>query len=264
MPISNRELSHVFLGGRDLEMVTIARLLKTQAGVVVHDIGLAWGARASSYENDIREALFQGHSVILVELLDDLPFEIPLDKLQIIDHHGLLAGHGKPTSIEQIFRFFQFPPEAWSRELALVSANDRTHIKGMVAINATVEEIRSTREQDRAAQGISVEEERQGREALQHVERHFEGRLTVVTLPHSRTATVTDPLDSNLGGPGYENLLILSPTQTTFFGSGQYIEVLKSAYPECWFGGDLPQRGYWGCAKNISRTDILTLLKKVP
>jgi hypothetical protein len=50
-------------------------------------------------------------------------------------------------------------------------------------------------------------------------------------LPHDRTVTMTDALDVRLGGPGYENLLVLGATQATFFCSRAVIDALRKRYP---------------------------------
>ena len=251
----------VFLGGHDLEMVEIARLLAARPDVQVHDRALAWGATASAYIAEIRDALTRGKAAVLVELADDLPADVPRDRLTWVDHHGPLAGADRPTSIEQLFALLDFPPETWTRDLTLVSANDRGHIPAMLRAGATAEEVRDIRARDRHAQGITPDEERLGREAVGRAESHMGGRLTVVRLAHARTATVTDPLDPAFGGPGCENLLVLCPAQTVFFGSGRCIDALRAAHPDGWFGGELPDRGYWGVARTIALPDLLPLME---
>lgn len=61
-----------FLGGRDLEMVTIRALLQAHAPTMFHDKGLAWGARASAYQGEIESALAEGKTPVLIELENDL------------------------------------------------------------------------------------------------------------------------------------------------------------------------------------------------
>ena len=250
------------LGGRDLEMLAIRELLKRHPEFRVHDRGLSWGAKASAYLEDIRQALSSDRTPVLVELEIDLPDDIPRDRLHIVDHHGPLAGIDRPTSIEQIFKLLGLPHEAWTRDLALIAANDRGHTTGMMRIGATLAEMLDIRRRDRAAQGITESEEEQGREAAANSEQHFGGKLTVVQLPHGRTATVTDRLDELLGGPGYQNLLILGLQQTTFFGSGRYIDALRTAFSDGWFGGELPRRGYWGCGRVIQLTSFIDVFRE--
>jgi hypothetical protein len=71
----------LFLGGHDLEMVEISKLLAARDDVVIHDHdhGLAWGAKASAYLPELRTALAETNRVVLVELEDDLPESFPRD-----------------------------------------------------------------------------------------------------------------------------------------------------------------------------------------
>ena len=253
-----QEVSHrwsLFLGGHDLEMVEIGQLLAGRSDVEVHDHRLAWGAKASAYRNEMCAALKRGRSVAIIELPDDLPADIPRDRIIWIDHHGALAGADRPTSLEQIFELLEFPAEQWTRDRMLIAANDRGHIRGLKDAGATEAEIRDIRARDRAAQGISPLEEEQGREAASRAESHCGGRLLVIRLPHTRTATVTDIM------PDTENLVVFGPGQTVFFGSGHCIEALRRAYPEGWFGGELPARGYWGIGRAIEQAAILPIVE---
>ncbi|NBO93468.1 MAG: hypothetical protein EBV06_14325 [Planctomycetia bacterium] len=251
----------VCLGGYDLEMLTIGALLRPLPNVELCDHHLAWGARASAYRDELWTASQHQRPVVLIELQDDLPAELPRASFVWIDHHGDRAGCGRPTALEQVFATFSFPASAWTRDLALVAANDRGHIAAMLELNATLEELQDIRRRDRAAQGITPEEEAQGRVACLRAKPVFGGRLTLVELPHTRAATVTDSLDDRLGGPGYQNLLILAPTQTMFFGAGDCIEALKRAHPASWFGGELPLRGYWGCAERLDPAQLINSLE---
>ena len=251
----------VFLGGYDLEMVEIAKLLAARVDVVVHDHHLDWGARASEYQLEVEEALKQSRQIVLIELIDDLPKEFPRDHLTFVDHHGAEAGEDRPTAIEQVFALLDFPAELWTNDLALVAANDRGHIEGMSRAGATTEQIRDIRERDRRAQGITREEEQLGVQAAGDATRRFDGRLTLVKLTHHRFAAVTDALDAALGGPGFQNLLVLCPDQTLFFGEGRGIKALRNHFPGGWYGGELPRRGYWGIAPAISETQLMETLE---
>ena len=74
-----------FLGGRDLEMVEIRRLLDRHAPDRVEDLGLSWGARASVYLLGIEAALARGETPVLVELIDDLPATMDRARLQVVE-----------------------------------------------------------------------------------------------------------------------------------------------------------------------------------
>lgn len=253
-----------FLGGRDLEMVTIAKLLAS-CDASVHDRQLGWGAKASAYAEEIATCRAAGQTAVLIELIDDLELSQAVAAgVVFVDHHGDRAGEDQPTSLEQVFQLLGSPPGRWSRQYDLVAANDRAYIEGMLALDppATRAELEQIRAADRAAQGITPEEEAQGRAAVDHCVWAADGRLTIVQLEHSRTATVTDVLHTSLGGPGYQNILILSPQQTLFQGSGRAIEWLKAKYPHGWWGGALPQRGFWGIAQRLAEAELIPQLEE--
>ncbi|MGQ0593063.1 MAG: hypothetical protein ACT4QB_10550 [Gammaproteobacteria bacterium] len=241
-----------FLGGNDLEMQTIRALLEETAPGRFHDKHLRWGARASAYRQEIEHALSASLTPVLVELQDDLGLDP--GRVVIVDHHGEQAGSDKPTSLQQIFALLGLPAGRWTRWFTLVAANDRGHIAEMLGVGATPEEIVRVRAADRAAQGISPEEERAGEEAVRRAETLAKGRgrLTLVRLPHDHTATytatVTDRLDPTLGGPGFKNLVVLCPDEVNFFGSGDLVAAIDRRFPGGWYGGALPHYGFWGRA----------------
>lgn len=236
---------HFLLGGADLEMATIRSLLEAHAPGRFTDKGLAWGARVSDYRDEITAALNRGETPVLIELADDLPADA-FDRRAcvIVDHHGTRAGADQPTSLEQVFALLALPAEAWTRELALIAANDKDHIRGLRALGATGDEVRTIRAGDRRAQGVSEAEEAAALAAI--AQRQVIGRLTRVTLPHDRSTAVADLLEPDLGGPGYADLLVEMPTKLAFFGDGATIKWLAAEAPGSWFGGALPARGFWG------------------
>ena len=115
----------------------------------------------------------------------------------------------------------------------------------MVEIGATRDEIIRVRVADRAAQGITAEQEIQGERAIAGAESLAGGRLTVIGLSHDRTAAVADRLAPELGGAGFENLLILGRDSVHFFGVGPLVLALNQAFLGGWSGGSLPDRVFW-------------------
>jgi hypothetical protein len=233
-----------FLGGHDLEMLTIRELLECHAAERFYDKGLSWGAKASAYKEEIEDALKNGLMPILIELEENIA--LPRERVVIIDHHGKRAGSDNPTSLHQVFYLLNLDQEKWTRWHELVAANDRGHIKAMKEIGATQEEIRKVRAADRRAQGVTEEEERDAEEAIRNAKVMIEGKLTVVNLPHNHTSPVADRMEKDLGGPGYENLLVISPDQVNFFGAGRIILALGERFEGGWYGGSLPECGFWG------------------
>jgi hypothetical protein len=247
---------HFFLGGHDLEMLTIRELIEQHTQAVIHDKQLSWGASTSDYEAEIHNAIKTGATPVLIELKQDL--DLPQDKIRIIDHHGPLAGHDKPTSLEQVFELLCLPDNLWDRHLQLVAANDRGHIPAMLQLNATSEEIQSIRLQDRQAQGITADEEQTAIEALSKLEYLLDGRLVVAHLPHNKTAALVDRLQPEAGDPSVQNILVISPDEINFFGEGKAVLALAEQYPQGWYGGDLPIKGFWGMeGKNNQQLQII-------
>ncbi len=245
-----------FLGGRDLEMVTIGDLLAEHASRRFHDKELPWGAKASAYRSEIEDALTHRKMPVLIELAIDLPLD--RDRVIVIDHHGERAGAEKPTALEQVFDLLGLPSEAWTRWHTLVAANDRGYIPELLVMGATPEEIRQVRAADRAAQGVTSEEEAEAERGIAQGQLFLGGRLMVVWLGHNRASSVVDRLESTLGGPGFENLLVISPDQVNFFGIGELVDALNEMIPGGWYGGALPDRGFWGHLRPL--VDIVSFL----
>lgn len=234
-----------FLGGRDLEMATIRGLVEEVLPGRVHDRGLDRGARASCYAEEIRRAMGCGESAILVELEPDM--DLPFHQVIVVDDHGDRAGADRPTSLHQVFALLCLPPARWTRWLDLVAANDRGRVGALLALDppSTAEEVASVRAADREAQGVTPEEEEEAAEAVRAARVVAGGRLTALELPHDRPAPAADRMEPALGGPGYENLLILTPASVHVFGDGGAVVRLDAAYPGGRYGGSLPGRGFW-------------------
>jgi hypothetical protein len=242
-----------FLGGHDLEMVTIGKLLSVH-GADFRDAGLRWGARASAYGKHLASAVAEGCRIVLVELEVDI--ELPrYAEVVIIDHHGLLAGKNRPTSLEQVANRLGITAETFAanRWWQLVSANDRGHVRAMRELSpaATDDEVRTVRQLDLTAQGIGRAEMVSAREAAKRARRVGQGRLTIAECSDDRTGLVAEMLEPFFGGAGYENLLVVGQTQFGFYGSGQVVTALAERSPAdaSWFGGSLPDYGYWGAER---------------
>lgn len=232
-----------FLGGQDLEMVTIRELLARHIPPErIHDKRLSWGARASEYATEIRAAIERGSTPVLIELTGD--FDTGHSPVIIVDHHGERAGADAQTPLQQIFGLLGLPREGWTRWYDLVSANDRGWIPELRAMGATPEEIERVRRADRAAQGVTEDEERQAEEAVGRARTY--GDLIVVRIPHARSSAVVDRLAFT--GAALENVLVISPGEVNFSGAGDAVRHLNRCFPGGWLGGSLPARGFWGAA----------------
>jgi len=147
-----------------------------------------------------------------------------------IDHHGERA-HEK-AAILQVMDTLSI--EA-SLEDKLIAANDSGYIpamkqlleqEGIVDPFEQKKMVECIRYKDRQAQGIVEEQEHQAQEAIKNKEILVDGTLTVVHLPHSKCATVTDRLFGT-----YKNLLIVSDDgEVNFYGDGKLCSELKEKF----------------------------------
>lgn len=254
----------VFLGGHDLEMVTIRDLVADVLGPdAVCDKGLGWGAKASAYGAEIAEAAKAGLLPVLIELGADIA--LPAGCIEI-DHHG--ARVGESCALRQVFDLLGLPYSRWSRHFVLVAANDVGHVGAMAAMGASIAEMTAIRAADRAAQGITRDEEASGLAALAAARRW--GDAIVVDLPHARGATVTDPLalaamaHGQAGGQVADEgrLVILSPYSVNIYADGAAIMALDRAFPGGWRGGELPRRGFWGFPQRLDEAALREVLAR--
>jgi hypothetical protein len=251
-----------FLGGYDLEMLEIRKLLQEAGlGDQVVDRHLEWGARASAYGAEISASLRSGETPVLIELLDDLPPDIDRIRLLEVDHHGARSGAQVPSALRQVYDLIGMRDRLpWTRHHELVAANDVGYVPALRTLGATPDEIRSIRDADRRAQGVTQQIESEARAAVADADQC--GSLTLVRTTISKTSAITDFLLPEYGGPGPDNLLVLSPQEMTFFGSGAVIELLKNE-AQCWYGGALPERGFWGAPRTtINPDDLVAKIKE--
>lgn len=246
MTTKNYSNMMVFAGGYDGEMVAIINACR-EAGIEVVDKHLGWGAAASAYSEEIAAAVSEDKIPVLVELTLDI--EVPSTSI-VVDHHNENAG--KPASILQVLDLLGMEP---SREQQLIAANDCGYIPGMLALGATPEEIAAVRMADRAAQGITPEQEAEAERAI--AEAKIVNGVTIVKMAHSKTATVCDRL---FDPEKEQRLLIISGDgESNFFGNGELCMALQGKKtgktPEGWdtysnfggwVGGNLPTSGFWG------------------
>ena len=251
-----------FLGGYDLEMLTIRELIKAE-GLPYFDGKLDWSsATVVAYSEEIRATRLRGDMPVLVELRIDPKNESDRelsDGAIIVDHHGARAGENEPTSLEQVFKLLELPRERWTRWMDLVSANDRGHVPAMQLLGATTEEMAAIRAEDRRAQGVTPEEEAEAERGVANRELLFDGALAIVRISHHRSSAVADKIEPILGGPGPDNCIVVSPDEINVYAVGALINALKQRFAEklvSWWGGDMPKRGYWG-SKHVDVTKVV-------
>lgn len=144
------------LGGKDLEMVEIKKILKDK-DLPFFDNHLSWGAKLSDYQKEI-EGLDEDYTLVGIELLKDI--ELNFSYIEI-DHHN--CNSDKPSAIEQLADLLDFKLTRYQK---LIAENDKGHIKAMEKFGANEEEIEEIRRQDRKAQGVSKEDEKLAKESI--------------------------------------------------------------------------------------------------
>jgi hypothetical protein len=219
------------LGGQDLEMLTIKKLL-LDSGFPEHQIAdndLSWGAKLSNYQKLLNdEQIFVG-----VELTQDIA--TPPHYIEI-DHHN--ENSNKGSSLEQVAELLGVK---LTREQQLIAANDKGFIPAMEAMGATPEEVADIRRRDRKAQGVTDEDERLGEQSINE-NRTVESSTTVVKSLTSKFSTITDRLYP------CNRLLIYTSNELNFYGKGA--RFLASVYAnlrkegKAYFGGE--GEGYFG------------------
>ena len=140
------KLELFLLGGYDLEMVEIIKILK-QNGKKFEDKKLSWGAKLSDYKEFLN---FEG-TIYGIELETDIA---PPSNYVEIDHHG--KNDDKKSSLEQLAEILGIE---LSKEQKLIAANDSRYISGMKNLCATQKEMDDIRAEDRTSQGITQEDE---------------------------------------------------------------------------------------------------------
>ena len=162
------------LGGHDLEMVTIKKILENKK-CRVEDNNLSWGAGLSSYQ-EIFNLEDPELKIYGIELKDDIACKDP--RYVRIDHHDDYSY--KKSSLEQIAEIIE---HKLTGEEELIAANDKGYIPAMEKAGATKKQIEEIRRKDREAQGVSEEECKQAVEAIVKKEELENGVIWVHTEP---------------------------------------------------------------------------------
>lgn len=199
--MENRQL--FLLGGYDLEMLTICKVLN-ERGLMVKDNALQWNnAYLSKYQDELEQyGNAPSWTIYGIELKEDII--VPSNYIRI-DHHNDYSH--KPSSLEQIMSILHIPLNRFQQ---LVATNDSAYIPGLQKIGATSYEIEKIRYEDRKAQGVTIEEEKQAEEAIKDKETY--GDLIIVHAHSSRFSPICDRLYP------YKRLLIYTDQELVYYG----------------------------------------------
>ena len=227
------------LGGHDLEMACIARLLQ-QYGLPYSDAQLNWQtALLSHYADELRiHADRPNQTIYGIELHEDIP--VPPCYIAI-DHHNHRPS--RPTSLEQVAALLHHPLD---RYLQLVSANDAAYIPGMLKLGATPSEIAAIRQADRKEQGITDEQEQLAEHSLSHGLSR-QGDLICVAAETTAFSPICDRLYP------YTRLLIHTPKTWAYYGRGipalVHYFAAEIMTQHMYHGGG--ENGYFGTADGV-------------
>ena len=227
------------LGGHDLEMQTIKKIVEQQTDYLVVDKELRWdNARLSAYKEEIE--LYQGKEVYGVELREDFDLPEEVEKhYHRIDHHNDMSS--LPSSLEQVATVLGVELTRFQK---LVAANDSGYIPAMRALQATDEEVTKIRCLDRAAQGVTEEDEQLAEESVKKAKGSPDNLIVVKSLT-SKFSAICDRIYP------YKRLLIYTDSEWLFYGEGKSELVHQFSteiqQQKVFHGGG--ERGFIGCAR---------------
>jgi len=217
------------LGGKDLEMLEIKKILESQDAFYI-DRCLSWGAKLSNYKDILNdEQKFYG-----VELLEDT--RLPQNYISI-DHHN--TDQNKDSSIEQIAKLLNIK---LNRFQTLVAINDKSYIKGMKEFGATEVEIDYIRQLDRKVQGVTQDDEDIAEESIKYI--NLKDNIIVIKTVLNRFSPIVDRLYG-------KNILIHNQSHINYYGKN--IDKLVSFFSieiekgTAYYGGDF---GFFGINTN--------------
>jgi len=234
------------LGGHDLEMVEIRKILESNE-LVFFDDDLSWGAKLSSYAKQFNNSsIFVG-----IELIKDVPLP---EKYIEIDHHNEKAH--LPSSLEQVAGLLGIELNHWQQ---LVAANDKGYIPALMALSATPHEIKQIRSADRKAQGATDADEKLADSSiLNHMKKYND--LIIIEALTSKFSIICDKLYP------FGKLLIYTEDELVYYGAGveEVSNKFKNEYDNNIFysgGGD---DGFWGIGRGmLPKEDILKIVKNI-
>lgn len=195
------------LGGYDLEMMTIRDLLE-QHHEEYYDKHLQWeNAYLDAYQDElIRFGNQMDIQIYGIELRHT--GESNYANYSLIDHHNHFSA--QPSSLLQVVTLLNIPV---TRHQQLVAANDSGYIPAMKELYASEEEIRTIRQADRKAQGVTENEEQLAELSIRdHLLKI--GNVTVVQTQISHFSPICDRLYP------CTSLLIYTDHEWMFYGEG--------------------------------------------
>ncbi len=243
---SEKQLSNeplFLLGGRDLEMLEIQKMLITHKKHFINK-KLSWGAKLSAYINLLNDTVtYYG-----IELVEDVT---PPKNYVAIDHHN--EAQEKKSSIEQVAEILGIE---LNRYQTLVALNDKGYISAMERFGATEVEIALIRQKDREAQGVTEEDEILAEVSFLDASSH--NGIYTIKAQTDKFSPIIDRCYKK-----YENVLIYNDKKFVYHGRG--VEQLVKNYrneirkKKLYYGGDY---GFFGVNEKAYPPHELQSLQK--
>lgn len=229
-----------FLGGYDLEMYAIKRLLKKYNEKFV-DKKLKWGVKTSDILDELKK--YKDFDKIYLIEYDDDASVLKWENVEHIDHHN--ENSDKPSSIEQIAQILGHKLSRFEKAVAL---NDKGYIPALKNACFNESDIRRIRKLDKICQGVSEEEKKAAEEVKLKKINYF---------PFSHFS----PLADRLYFSGIEKFVIYNDNLTMFYGYP--VERLKEIFKDkkTFHGGGT--QGYFGVEEKLSEDEIKETIKKI-
>jgi len=231
------------LGGYDLEMVTIKKLLDLH-NISYLDKKLSWGAKLSDY-SDILTG--EEESVYGVELVEDTK---PPKNYISIDHHN--KNSHKLSALEQVANLLNIELD---RHQLLVAKNDSAYINGMKSICATNDEIKSIRDEDRKIQGVTKEDE-----ALASKSIYSSNNSNIIYSHTSKFSAISDKIYDK-----FNKYIIYNDFTVSFYGYNtskirKFLNSYNLRESDYYYGGG--DFGFIGIKDSLLNKDKITSLLK--
>ena len=239
------------LGGRDLEMLEIAKLL-TQNNIPFFDKQLSWGATLSAY-NESFTKFSEFETVWGIELTEDVEKNAIPPNYRTIDHHN--ASQHLPASIEQVAHILGVKLNHYQQ---LVAANDKGYIPAMQAMGANNQEIELIRRHDRAAQGVTEQDEQLAEKSLTENKRQIADVIVVKSLT-PKFSTICDRLYPT------QKLIVYTDTELNYYGIGKQrlVEHYKTEIEnnKAYHGGG--ENGFFGLPNTEINEEVISQIVKL-
>jgi hypothetical protein len=219
-----------FLGGCDLEMCAIKRLLDKYGEKYV-DKNLKWGAKTSQILDELEK--YKNYDKIYLIEFDDDAGVLKWKNVEHIDHHN--ENSKRPSSFEQVADILGHKLSRFEKAVAL---NDKGYIETLIKAGFNRSDIKRIRKLDRKCQGVTPEEEKAAEEAKLDTINYF---------PYEHFSPLTDRLYME----GYRKYIVYNDNLTMFFGFD--IDELKKKFKDkkFFYGGG--KKGFFGIEEKINK-----------